>query len=100
MNLDLSLNKKLVNLKLTKITLASSPEVRKARTVQLDDVQMNIEHWRDFVDSLLSVHGKCEVMLDKVNDNNIVTDNLKRAGYWIDNTENFSVYPLKDKSQK
>ena len=94
MKLDISQIKKLESLALSGIELTSSPDVRQASTVTLHDVQMDIEHWKEFADSLLSMRGECEVRLTKINDNNSVIDTLKRAGYSIENSKLFWVYPL------
>ena len=93
MKLDLSHNKKLKFLKLDGITLISSPDVRQARRVNLQDVQMDLDHWRDFADTLLSVRGECEVILKNINDNNLVVDKLKEAGFSTDKSDKFWIYP-------
>ena len=91
--LDLSPNKKLESLTLVGIALISSPDVRQAKRVYLQDVQMDIDHWREFADGLLSVHEKCRVILKNINDNNIVVDKLKTAGHSIDTPDKFWVDP-------
>ena len=93
MELDLSHNTKLERIYLNGITLISSPDVRQARTVKLQDVQMDLDHWRDFADTLLSLRRECEVFLKNINDNNIVVDILKDAGFSTDNPDEFWVYP-------